>query len=170
MRLLYLANARIPTEKAHGLQIMQNCEALADEGTEVRLWAARRLNTAAMRSVSDPWAYYGIRQNFSLWRVPCLDLQPWASQKITLLRKGAFLLQYASYLLVLGLALLFTRADIYYSRDLPSVLLLSFVKPQRKIAYETAPSLAFTSRAGIAALALHHAGRIFPITPTMAED
>jgi len=28
MKLIYIANARIPTEKAHGIQIMKMCEAL----------------------------------------------------------------------------------------------------------------------------------------------
>jgi hypothetical protein len=30
MKLLYCANIRVPTEKAHGLQIVQYCEAFAD--------------------------------------------------------------------------------------------------------------------------------------------
>ena len=51
MKLLYLANIRLPTEKAHGLQIMQNCEAFADVGAEVTLWCARRVNTPELRNV-----------------------------------------------------------------------------------------------------------------------
>ena len=127
--LLYLANARIPTEKAHGLQIMQNCEALADAGASVTLWAARRVNTPDLRQVDDPWRYYGVARNFTLWRVPCLDLQAWADQGSALQRKGSFFLQYATYLLALAIALLFRRADLYYSRDLPTVLLLGLLKP-----------------------------------------
>ena len=37
MKLIYLANARIPTEKAHGRQIMKMCEAFVDAGLEVEL-------------------------------------------------------------------------------------------------------------------------------------
>lgn len=29
MRLIYISNARLPTEKAHGIQIMKMCEAFA---------------------------------------------------------------------------------------------------------------------------------------------
>lgn len=29
MKIIYIANARIPTEKAHGIQIMKMCEAFA---------------------------------------------------------------------------------------------------------------------------------------------
>ena len=31
-KLLYISLMRLPTEKAHGLQIMQNCEAFAAAG------------------------------------------------------------------------------------------------------------------------------------------
>lgn len=37
MRLLYLANARLPTEKAHGYQICKMCEAFARTGAEITL-------------------------------------------------------------------------------------------------------------------------------------
>lgn len=34
VRLLYIANAPIPTEKAHGVQIMKMCEAFAQSSVE----------------------------------------------------------------------------------------------------------------------------------------
>lgn len=168
MKLLYLANARIPTEKAHGLQIMQNCEAFAGHGVDVTLWVARRVNTAEMRQIADPWTYYGVEHNYSLWRVPCLDLQWLVGDDIIWLRRGAFLLQVASYSLMLGLRLLFAQADIYYSRDLPTVLLLTFLKPRQRVAYE--PHRLSNSGIGrwLQTLAVRRAGAIFPITATMA--
>src|SRR5215475_3587416 len=110
-KLLYLANIRLPTEKAHGLQIMQNCEAFAEAGADVHLWAARRVNTAELRGVKDIWAHYGVRQNFRVQRLPCLDLMPFvppdgrASQIL-------FYVQALTYTLVLLICALFTRADI----------------------------------------------------------
>lgn len=168
-RLLYIANARIPTEKAHGLQIMQNCEAFADEGAQVRLWAAARHNTPELRAVADPWAHYGIQPNFQLRRVPCLDLQSSAIDPVFLLRKGAFLLQYATYLLMLGLWLLPARYDVYYTRDLPAALLLSLLKPRHAIGYE--PHRLSKSAVGrwLQALAVRRAGHIFPVTPYLAD-
>ena len=74
MKLLYIANIRIPTEKAHGLQIVQNCEAFADAGADVTLWVARRVNTPELRDTHDIWSHYGVKQNFGLRRIPCLDL------------------------------------------------------------------------------------------------
>jgi glycosyltransferase involved in cell wall biosynthesis len=170
MRLLYLANARIPTEKAHGLQIMQNCEALAAAGAQVTLWAAARVNTPELRSVRDPWAHYGVQRNFRLRRVPSLDVQPWADQRIAALRRGAFLLQYATYLLALFIGLLFARAEVYYTRDLPTALLLSLIKPRPRIAYE--PHRLSRSRIGQAlqGLAARRAGHLFPVTAHLAES
>jgi hypothetical protein len=37
LRVIYLANVRLPTEKAHGYQICKMCEAFALNGAEVML-------------------------------------------------------------------------------------------------------------------------------------
>ncbi|GAB4552342.1 MAG: hypothetical protein OHK0023_20250 [Anaerolineae bacterium] len=133
MKLFYLANIRMPTEKAHGLQIMQNCEAFAAHGTQVTLFVARRFNTAAFRQVRDVWDHYGVAKTFAVCRVPCLDLFPILERFSGRL---AFALQTISYLMALCLILLFRRADVYYSRDPLTLLVLSAFLPRRKLAYE----------------------------------
>ena len=45
MKILYMANARIPTEKAHGYQICKMCEEFSSAGVEVELWAPTRENS-----------------------------------------------------------------------------------------------------------------------------
>lgn len=70
MHLIYLANIRLPTEKAHGLQIMKTCEALAKQGVEVELIVPRRLN----RFKDDPFEFYGVEKIFKLTKLWCLDL------------------------------------------------------------------------------------------------
>ena len=69
-KLHYISLMRLPTEKAHGLQIMQNCEAFAAAGNDVTLWVSRRWNTVEMRQISDPYAYYGVERNFKIRPVP----------------------------------------------------------------------------------------------------
>jgi glycosyltransferase involved in cell wall biosynthesis len=133
MKLFYLANIRLPTEKAHGLQIMHNCEAFAAAGAHVTLFAARRINTPALRRVSDPWSYYGVERTFSIRRVPCLDLFPWLepfSARLT------FVIQALTYTLMLWVWMCFRQADVYYSRDVLTLLALSLIKPRRTLAYE----------------------------------
>ncbi len=171
MKLLYVANARIPTEKAHGLQIMQNCEALAEAGAVVTLWAARRINTAELRSVADPWAHYGVRHVFPLRRLPCLDLQWLVGERIVPLRRGAFFLQVASWLLTLTLALLFSRrADVYYTRDLPAAILLILLRGRRRVAYEPHRISGTGVGRRLQAWALRRAGSLFPVTHAMARE
>ena len=126
-KLLYLANIRLPTEKAHGLQIMQNCEAFAEAGADIRLWAARRVNTAEMRGIKDVWTHYGVRQNFDIRRLPCLDLIPFVPQNGRA-SQVLFYVQALTYTLTVLVMALFTEADIYYSRDTFSLFALSFIK------------------------------------------
>lgn len=128
-RLLYISNARLPSLMAHGLQIVQNCEAFAENGADVTLWCASRFVPAAERQLGrDIWQHYGIKRNFKLRRLPTLDL--------TFLTPKLFLVQYATFALIAALCALFTAADLYYSRDPLILLLLSFIKPRQKLVYE----------------------------------
>lgn len=72
-RLVYIANVRLPTEKAHGIQIMKTCEALARQGVEIELVVPRRLN----RLKDDSFMFYGVEKNFKITKVWCLDLISW---------------------------------------------------------------------------------------------
>lgn len=138
MKLAYLANIRLPTEKAHGLQIMQMCEAFAqtvldDHAVEVTLYAARRVNTAEMQRISDAWAFYGVARIFAIRRVTCIDLYCWLNGRAERL---AFSIQSLSYLSVLCLTLLLHQADLYYSRDPLTLLALSLFKRRATLCYE----------------------------------
>src|SRR3990167_6678794 len=56
MRILYIANSRLPTEKAHGLQIVKTVEAFIEEEAYVKLIIPRR-NNPIQSTISD---YYNI--------------------------------------------------------------------------------------------------------------
>lgn len=62
MKITYLANIRLPTEKAHGAQIMAMCQAFASTGAEVSLVTPKRHNVIK----DDPFAYYGAKPVFNL--------------------------------------------------------------------------------------------------------
>ncbi len=70
LKIFYVANARIPTEKAHGIQIMKMCEAFAKAGTEVTLILPRRRNPIK----GDPFSYYGVKPIFKIKKLPALDM------------------------------------------------------------------------------------------------
>ncbi|MYI42071.1 MAG: glycosyltransferase family 4 protein [Chloroflexi bacterium] len=168
-KLLYISLMRLPTEKAHGGQIMQNCEAFAAAGCQVTLWAARRWNTRAMRKISDPYAWYGVEANFRIRRVPCIDLFPLFPAESAASRI-AFYVQALSYALACAVMLLFTRADIYYSRDELLVRLLGWLKPRRNIAYEAHLYPRSGRSANLQGRATSSAGNVIAITEPLRRD
>ena len=76
MRLLYLSNARIPTEKAHGLQIAKMCEAFSACGVETVLIHPQRVQSALFQNTPSIWDYYGLRYRFQRLTLFSLD---WAT-------------------------------------------------------------------------------------------
>jgi len=92
-RLVYLANLRVPSEKAHVLQTFKNCEAFSTLGLEVELAHPRRRGARAIEGAGDPFDYYGVRERFSIREVPCPDLLsrplPWGLQHAAFLLHSA---------------------------------------------------------------------------------
>lgn len=103
MRILYVTNARLPTEKAHGLAIVKTCEALARAGHTVELIAPKRRNPLR----ADPFEYYGIKEKFSLRKLPTLNVA-WG--------RIGFLVQEISFALYAAFYLR-GKEGIIYSRD-----------------------------------------------------
>ena len=62
MNIAYIANARIPTEKAYGYQIAKMCEAFASAGHDLTLIAPTRTNNIG----ENLHEYYGVSNNFKL--------------------------------------------------------------------------------------------------------
>ncbi len=114
MRILYVANVRMPTEKAHGLQIMKTCEALADLGHTVTLLVPRRRNSI----ITDPFEYYNVRRVFAIRTIPSIDLIGWG--------KVGFFVQYATFSLNVMCSRLIRTADVIYGRDELSLVCTSF--------------------------------------------
>jgi glycosyltransferase involved in cell wall biosynthesis len=135
VKLLYLSLMRFPTEKAHGLQIMQNCEAFAEAGASVELWVSSRSTPAELAAIGDAHAYYGVSACFTIRRVPSVDLYPWAAGRPGRERL-AFYVATVSYLMVLAFLLTRNRADVYYSRDEAILWLLRWLVPRGRLVYE----------------------------------
>ncbi|PIR57964.1 MAG: glycosyl transferase family 1 [Parcubacteria group bacterium CG10_big_fil_rev_8_21_14_0_10_38_31] len=69
LKIFYIANARIPTEKAHGIQIMKMCEAFAKNGAEVTLVLPKRRNPIK----ENLFSYYNVEPTFKIKKLPALD-------------------------------------------------------------------------------------------------
>ncbi|MBN1564721.1 MAG: glycosyltransferase family 4 protein [Anaerolineae bacterium] len=130
-KLVYFANNRLPTEKAHGLQIVQMSEAFANAGYDVTLIAPDRFNTPEMRAIDALWNHYGVAQNFAFRRLPCLDLFP-----IFPRFHVALLLQTITYIFSILIWLLFRRVDVLYTRDMFIGFVLVLFRPKTTLIYE----------------------------------
>ncbi len=117
-RLLYIANARIPTEKAHGLTIVKSCEAFARQGIEVVLIIPRRKT----QFEGDIFETYGVERIFAVRYMPTIDLLRWSQGRV------AFWMSYATFYFSTFFALLLadSRNTVVYTRESP-LLLLSFL-------------------------------------------
>ena len=59
MKIIYILNSRMPTEKAYGIQAAKMCEALANLGAEVVLLFPKRDNPLKGQ---DCFSYYGVEK------------------------------------------------------------------------------------------------------------
>jgi len=125
MKIDYIANVRIPTEKAHGLQIMKMCEAWGTEN-EVILWAPQRFNYIR----KDPFDFYNVNHNFIIRKIFCIDLIPF----VNILGRLAFWIQNISFAKLVTLCILFRHQDIIFTRDFWSAYALSLFG--KKVTYE----------------------------------
>jgi len=105
MKLVYIVNARIPTEKAHGYQITKMCEEFASAGAEVELWAPTRQNPIK----ENAFEYYGLKRNYEIKYIKSFDFIRFDK---FLLRKSVYL-QSLFFLLKLALKRVDKDAIIY---------------------------------------------------------
>lgn len=108
MKLVYLSTARIPDDWAHVIQIMKMCEAFVGAGCEVRLLVPRRAKTSA----DDPFLFAGVKNNFRITRLPCIDLFPGTQSRVW------YAVRNYSFFFLARIYLLFSTFDVVYTREL----------------------------------------------------
>ncbi len=118
MKILCVANIRVPTERAHGAQIMNVCHAFAVCGETVTLCVPTRRNHIA----TDAFTYYQLEKNFTLERVPIPD-------PLWLGKLGFYLSNLLFTLSVLRYVWSF-RPDVIYGRDEVPLLWLTYWHPR----------------------------------------
>lgn len=113
MKILYLANIRIPTEKAHGYQISKMCESFASLDNQVLLLLPNRSNKDF--SQTNLFDYYKVKKNFEAKKIKTFDPR-WALK----LPKGYYIkLQSIFFVTSLFFYFIFHKRywDISYTRD-----------------------------------------------------
>lgn len=121
--LVYVTNVRLPTHRAHGIQIMKMCEAFAAAGAQVTLVAPRLKPTVA----EDPFSFYGVARTFILWKVPVLEVVPWQhwlGSWVAYIENLSFALSAAGSLMCRGLL---GGQRILYTRDYPTAFILTLL-------------------------------------------
>lgn len=129
MKLLYLANIRVPSEKGETLQIVKMCDAFSRmRNMNVELVVPRRINTAL--GGIDPYTYFGVRESFVIRKLSTVDLMPIRS----LVGKLAFRLNYWLFIRTAVRYAQKQQPDIVYSRDWR--IITRFENTQIKLVYE----------------------------------
>jgi len=74
VKIYYVVNARLPTEKAHGIQIAKMCEALMRHGAALELVVPRRRTAPG-----DIREFYDLDVVIPLRRLPVIDCYEWGA-------------------------------------------------------------------------------------------
>lgn len=70
LKIFYVANARMPTEKAHGIQLAKMCEAFVAQGADLELVLPQKKNSIR-QSIEE---FYGLKHKIRIKKLPVLDL------------------------------------------------------------------------------------------------
>ena len=120
-RWALVANIRIPSERADAVQVLNQAQALLDQGHEVTLYCAWRLfKSPEAARMTDLRTAYGLRLLPRIIQVPCLDLTRISDylDDEGLLSRIIFYLQHLSFLVLCLIILGFTRPDAVLSREI----------------------------------------------------
>lgn len=159
--MLYLANVRMPTEKAHGYQIVQMCEAFGLAGESVHLVVPRRFNE--INTTKNVWQYYGVNENFKITRLPCLDAIAFSPES-----RLAFFIQTLTFLLVVLIWLPFQKYRLIFSRDMFLMAPLTLFVPRRALIYEVHTKSQRLKR--LQQWTMRRVGLVVSLTGVMAEQ
>lgn len=117
MRLIYISTVRLPTEKAHGYQIVKMCQAFSQQGSTVRLLHPYRRQLNPELNGVDPFAYYGVPEVFEIQTLRNLDLNPLLAYGPESLAPIAFFLHSFLWSFYATVAARKQGADVYYTRS-----------------------------------------------------
>jgi len=104
-KVLYFVNARMPTERAHGVQIAHICEAMGRQANVTLLIPKRRNNVKG-----SLYNYYNVKKTFKTKRVWLPDF--YFNKRIF------FLAHTILFLLLVRFFIIFKKYDIYFTREM----------------------------------------------------
>jgi len=111
LKIIYVANARFPTGKAHGIQIAKMCEAFTALGAELELVVPERTR----HDSSDIKTFYNLKHTFPVKKIWTLAVAPATSFGF---RLSSFFFGLSSFLYIFKNR---KRIDVLYSVDMDHI-------------------------------------------------
>ncbi len=154
MHILFIANTRMPTERAMGTAVMHQCSAFAKAGHTVELVVPRRKNI----HTEDPFVYHGVEKNFTIRTCPSLDVPAltWGGLR--------FMVQKLTFILSLLFFVGQSDADILYTRE-PELVGFIHTKKKKFIELHHLYGLRLFGK-----FFVHHATGIITLTEALKAD
>ena len=119
MKIAYISAAEIPSTKANSLQVMKVCQALTQNGHEVRLFASGS-GSVDPHQVKQ---HYGITEDFLITRIPnvrVLRMLDYSLRAVLLAKRTAVDLVYTRVLWTARLAQLWNLPVILELHEIPA--------------------------------------------------
>jgi glycosyltransferase involved in cell wall biosynthesis len=104
----------MPTEKAHGIQIMEMCQSFSDANLDVELVVTNRQTQIE----TDPFVYYDMKPKFRIKKLFCLDTVGWG--------RIGFWFETLTFSISVVFYTLFKKG-LFYTRDEFLALVLTFI-------------------------------------------
>jgi len=122
MRLIYVFNGRLPTEKAHGLQLSKMCEAFAALGIQTELIVPYGFNPIK----EDTFSFYGLKKNFTikkLWSINPIYIKGFPGRLAFFVQNFSWCISLIFHLSIRH----YSKDTIFYARDYVSLFVLSIL-------------------------------------------
>ncbi len=125
MKIYYVVNARLPTEKAHGVQIAKMCEALIGQGIDMELVVPSRRVGAAPEDLRE---FYDLNVAIPVRRLPVFDCYERGAIGFWI-GSLSFMCSYAAFFLIRRLRSTSRERVMVYTTDIDqfSFLLIPFL-------------------------------------------
>ncbi len=124
MQIIYISHWRYPSAKVNSRVAIRTCQEFTDRGHISELWIPWRSNPQ-FKGV-DPYDYHRVKRNFTIHRLPALDLMGVFPGKLS------FFLMVASFNFSVALYALFRRiakTAVFYCLDVRDVVVLNLCGP-----------------------------------------
>lgn len=166
-RLLYVANVRLPSERANAYQILAQVDALRAIGFDATILAPDRKNAGAIDD--DAIAkWYGLRAKPRIERLPCID---WIDSVPVRLQRLPFMLQSLTFVRSLVARLRAAPPSIVYSRDAWSLALAgSALHARHDVFFEVHDLPSHEGRLKKLVAALRRCRGVVTITRALADE